>query len=235
MSRYIALIPAAGVGQRFGAGYPKQYYPLAGKTVLQHTVQRLLQCQQIEQILLVVSADDQWIREIYPPVALPEKVQILYCGGATRAHTVLNGLRSAQTLLQLADDDWVLVHDAARCCVPVIALQRLIKTVDQHQIGGLLALPVTDTLKCADDKQQAVNTLDRNCLWQAQTPQMFRVGLLRQALTQVDLELVTDDASAVESLGLFPLLVEGDQRNIKLTRAEDALLATFFLQQEQSL
>lgn len=233
MSGYCVLIPAAGAGRRFGADCPKQYYVLSGKTVLEHTVSRFLNLADVARIFLVVSAEDQWIDSIYSTQDLPEKLHLLRCGGATRARTVSNGLSTAMQLGWVKADDWVMVHDAARCCVPVSAVRRLMTQTAEHAVGGLLALPVTDTLKRADRQQEIAETVDRNHLWQAQTPQVFRADLLRRALSVADLDAVTDDASAIEMLGLSPLLVEGDRRNLKLTCAEDAGLAMFFLQQEQ--
>lgn len=232
MTRHIALIPAAGAGTRFGATYPKQYHSLAGKTVLQHTVDRFLGWPEIDQVIVVVSPNDQCIDHIYVPTSHQTKLQLLRCGGASRAETVLNALHQAYADHLLADDDWVLVHDAARCCVSHTAVQRLIAQVGNDAVGGLLALPVTDTLKQADDQQRVSKTIDRQRLWQAQTPQMFRAKVLQQALAQVDVSQITDDASAIEAMGRTPVLVEGESRNFKLTRPEDALLATFFLQQE---
>ncbi|MDF7676377.1 2-C-methyl-D-erythritol 4-phosphate cytidylyltransferase [Neisseriaceae bacterium ESL0693] len=232
MRRYIALIPAAGVGARFGATYPKQYHTLAGKTVLQHTVDRFLALGDIDQVLLVVSGEDSYIDHLYPPASHNAKLQLLRCGGATRAKTVLNALKEARARHLLDSDDWVLVHDAARCCISHAAILRLIRQVGDDAVGGLLALPVADTLKEANGQQQAIRTIKRQNVWQAQTPQMFRTGLLQEALVKADVDQITDDASAIEAMGLTPMLVEGEASNFKLTRPEDASLATFFLQQE---
>ncbi|WP_239373061.1 2-C-methyl-D-erythritol 4-phosphate cytidylyltransferase [Snodgrassella gandavensis] len=232
MTRHVVLIPAAGIGARFGAACPKQYVSLAGKTVLEHTVSRLAQIRAIDLLLIVVSEQDAYIDAIYPAAALPPNVHILRCGGATRAQTVRNGITHAQQQFGLQDDDWLLVHDAARCCVSADSVQRLLAAVHNHTVGGLLALPVADTLKQADAAQHVCCTVSRAGLWQAQTPQMFRAGILARALAQADLDVITDESSAVEALGLAPLLVPGDVCNLKLTSAQDALLATYFLQQE---
>lgn len=232
MSRRIALIPAAGVGARFGAECPKQYVRLVGRTVLEHTVTRLAGIPAIDLVFIVVSAQDEYIDTIYPSAALPPNIAILRCGGDTRALTVRNGIRLAQQHYAVLDTDWLLVHDAARCCVSTESVERLIKAVQHHPVGGLLALPVADTLKQADPAQQVSRTVNRAGLWQAQTPQMFRAGMLAAALDQADLDVITDESSAVEAMGLAPLLVSGDIRNLKLTSAQDALLATYFLQQD---
>lgn len=232
MSRRIALIPAAGVGTRFGATCPKQYVRLAGQTVLEHTVTRLGGIHAIDLVLIVVSAQDEYIDTIYPPAALPPNIAILRCGGTTRAQTVRNGIRLAQQHYAVLDTDWLLVHDAARCCVSKESVERLLESAQHHSVGGLLALPVADTLKQADAAQQVCRTVSRVDLWQAQTPQMFRAGVLAAALDQADLDVITDESSAVEAMGLAPLLVTGDIRNLKLTSAQDALLATYFLQQD---
>lgn len=232
MSRYIVLIPAAGVGQRFGAACPKQYVQLAGQTVLQHTVNRLLQLDNIDFLLIVVSPQDTYIDDIYPATNLPKRVHILHCGGSTRAETVGKGMAEARQRFNLMDDDWLLVHDAARCCVTIQSVLRLMQAVQPDDVGGLLAMPVTDTLKLADIQGYVCKTVDRSRMWQAQTPQMFRFGLLARALAQADLSVVTDEASAIEALGLNPLLVLGDICNLKITTPQDLVLARFFLHQE---
>lgn len=235
MSRKVALIPAAGVGQRFGAPCPKQYIDLAGQTVLQHTVNRLLRLNEIELLLIVVSIEDTYIDNVNLVASWPKNVHVLRCGGSTRAETVKNGLTIAYTQFGLQQDDWILVHDAARCCVCTDSVVRLIKTVQFDKVGGLLAIPVSDTLKLADEKKQVCTTVDRKNMWLAQTPQMFRFGILIQALAHVDLFTVTDEASAVEALGFAPKLVAGDVSNLKLTTQQDLALVKFFLQQEQTL
>ena len=233
MTRHVALVPAAGVGARFGAATPKQYVRLAGKTVLQHSAEVLLACDQIDAVAIVVSAADGHIDSVYPSSGLPEKLHILRCGGDSRAETVRNGTQALLAQGLLAADDWLLVHDAARCCLPATALQRLLDTVAAHPVGGLLAMPLADTLKRANEQHSVAATLNRSHLWQAQTPQMFRGGLLQQALAEADLSQITDESSAIEALGLQPLLVEGDSRNFKLTRAQDAVLAECLLRQAQ--
>ena len=238
MSRYIALVPAAGVGSRFGAALPKQYVQIAGRTVLEHTLHRLLAEPQIVQVAVVLARDDAWFeREVRLPENLAAKLRTLYCGGESRAESVFNGLSSLLKHGVMRPDDKVLVHDAARCCLPQSALNRLLDTLDNdpraQQHGALLALPVADTLKrqTASSPPRSAHTLPRDGIWQAQTPQAFQAALLHRALSQSNLTQITDDASAVEQLGLQPTLVMGDSRNIKLTRPDDAALAEYFLQQ----
>lgn len=226
MNRLIALIPAAGVGQRFGANVPKQYSCLHGKTVLAHTVERFAQHSAIDGIIVVVSPDDAYIDDVVLP---SEKLGVYHCGGLSRAESVRNGILAALDDGCVDEQDWLLVHDAARCCLPVDALNRLIHQVRTHEVGGLLAVPVVDTVKRASVHHLVEETVSRQHLWLAQTPQMFRVSLLLEALAG-DLTNITDEASAVEQLGHQPLLVEGDVCNLKLTRPQDAILAAAFLE-----
>ena len=227
MSRFIALIPAAGGGERFGAGKPKQYVEIAGKTVLQHTLEIFLHHAEIDGVVVVLSPHDAFF-----PTLLHDKLTVLRCGGATRAESVRNGL---QALLEqgLADEaDVILVHDAARCCLPQAALSRLLDEAGERAEGGILAIPVADTLKRTASTGQIEATVARAGLWQAQTPQLFRAGLLQQALSVSDLSVVTDEASAVEQLGIQPCLVLGDIRNLKLTLPQDEELVRLLLEKE---
>ena len=228
MTRHVALVPAAGVGARFGAATPKQYVRLAGKTVLQHSAEVLLACDQIDAVAIVVSAADGHIDSVYPSSGLPEKLHILRCGGDSRAETVRNGTQALLAQGLLAADDWLLVHDAARCCLPATALQRLLDTVAAHPVGGLLAMPLADTLKRANGQHSVAATLNRSHLWQAQTPQMFRYRLLRESLAAN--VAVTDEASAIEAAGFKPRLVRADATNLKVTFPADLRLAELILQ-----
>ena len=228
MTRHVALVPAAGVGARFGAATPKQYVRLAGKTVLQHSAEVLLACDQIDAVAIVVSAADGHIDSVYPSSGLPEKLHILRCGGDSRAETVRNGTQALLAQGLLAADDWLLVHDAARCCFPATALQRLLDTVAAHPVGGLLAMPLADTLKRANGQHSVAATLNRSHLWQAQTPQMFRYRLLRESLAAN--VAVTDEASAIEAAGFKPRLVRADATNLKVTFPADLRLAELILQ-----
>ena len=221
-ARCMALIPAAGVGARMGAQCPKQYMEIAGQPVIAHTVSAFLATPQISHVFIVVSPEDAYIDDLQLSSA---RVTVLRCGGATRHESVTNGLLQMDSLHhQMGETDWVLVHDAARPAIGSALITKLIETVAQHGVGGLLALPVVDTVKRFQDGR--LETISREGLWLAQTPQMFRHGQLKKAI--LDASNVTDEASAIEALGLAPLLVEGHQRNSKLTRPDDfALIASY--------
>ena len=231
MTRHFALVPAAGSGTRLGASTPKQYLALAGRPLLWHAVASLLAHPAIGRVTVVLHPDDQ-LFEQQPWAELAGSVNALRCGGATRAESVRNGL--ARLREDLDDDDWVLVHDAARPCLTIDLLQRLLETLDGDGIGGLLAVPVADTLKRGGPDQRVLRTEARAALWRAQTPQMFRYGVLAQALDRADLASVTDESSAVEALGLAPCLVQGSERNIKVTYPEDLVLAELILRQHSA-
>ena len=229
MMNYIALIPAAGVGSRFGASYPKKYVELAGQAVLQHTIDLFVKNGRLAHIAVIVSPDDEWVDEV---IRLPENVAVYRAGGKSRAETVVNGLNYLINHKIIQADDMILVHDAVRCCLPQTALNRLLDTVGNRAQGGILAIPVVDTLKRAEHREPVIaKTVSRAGLWQAQTPQMFQAALLQKSLQNVDFSEITDEASAVERLGIAPLLVEGDSRNIKLTRADDADYVAWLLGQ----
>lgn len=224
--RHFALIPAAGVGARIGGACPKQYMPLAGKPMLLHTLDTFAASPLIEHTFVVVSPEDGYITEILASARhLETRVSVLFNGGATRHRSVLNGLHAIRESLD--DDDWVLVHDAARPGLTGELIERLVCALRDDAVGGLLALPVVDTLKRADGAGRAAQTVARESLWAAQTPQMFRYALLRGALEQA--AAVTDEASAVEALGLLPRLVEGSPRNFKVTLPHDVGLAELHL------
>ncbi|MRN38988.1 2-C-methyl-D-erythritol 4-phosphate cytidylyltransferase [Neisseria sp. N95_16] len=223
MKRNIALIPAAGIGARFGAGKPKQYVEINGKTVLQHTVDIFEQHEQIDFIAVIVSPEDHIFQ------TASDKVGIFKVGGETRAETVRNGVEVLLKQGLAAETDNILVHDAARCCLPAEALSRLIEAAANVEQGGILAVPVADTLKRAGEDSQITATVSRAGLWQAQTPQLFQTALLHRALSADDLSSVTDEASAVEMLGVQPLLVLGDTRNLKLTLPQDEFIVRLLL------
>lgn len=226
-SRHFALIPAAGVGARMGAACPKQYLPLAGKPMLMHALDTFAASPLIEHTFIVVSPDDGYITALLASAGrhLESRVSVLFNGGATRHRSVLNGLHAMRE--RLADDDWVLVHDAARPGLSGELIERLAYALRDDAVGGLLALPVVDTLKRGDSEGRIAQTVAREALWAAQTPQMFRYALLRRALEQA--AEVTDEASAVEALGLRPRLVEGSPRNFKVTLPHDVDLAELHL------
>ncbi|MDB5960074.1 MAG: 2-C-methyl-D-erythritol 4-phosphate cytidylyltransferase [Massilia sp.] len=224
--RYFALIPAAGVGARMQADGPKQYLRIAGKPMLAHTVGAFLGTPAICHTCIVVSPDDGVIDSAL--AGLDGSVSVLRCGGATRMDSILNGLQAMAG--DVGEDDWILVHDAARPGLTPGLIEQLIDTVGRHAVGGLLALPVVDTVKQAGD---SLKTVPRSGMWLAQTPQMFRYALLRDALSAAResgaADSITDDASAVEALGLSPLLVEGHPRNLKVTLPRDLEIAAMYL------
>jgi len=226
MSRFFALVPAAGTGSRFGHDVPKQYLPLAGRPMLAHSVSALAAHPAIERVCIVLAPGDTRYHDIdFGPARA--KVEPLFCGGPARASTVYNGL------IAIADDadgdDWVLVHDAARPCLTADVLSRLITELAEHPTGGLLAVPVADTLKRANAAGEVATTESRAELWQAQTPQMFRYQILLRALRGEDHSALTDESSAVERLRLKPKLVLGDARNLKVTLSQDLAIAEAIL------
>jgi len=224
MSEYFALVPAAGFGARMGNELPKQYLPLAGKPMIAYALETLCACADIETVFVVLSPEDTQYRS-YDWTGFGDKLQPLFCGGETRAESVANGLLASE----LEPDDWVLVHDAARPCLTQAHLNKMIAKLHDDPVGGILAVPVADTLKRADAKQSITCTESREKLWQAQTPQMFRAGLLAKALLQC--QVVTDESSAVEAMGLQPKLVEGDLSNFKVTFPPDIKLAEMILKE----
>jgi 2-C-methyl-D-erythritol 4-phosphate cytidylyltransferase len=210
-----------------GGTLPKQYLPLADHSMLYHAVRPLVEAPFISRVFLVLSPTDERYRR-HDWRAFGTRLAALHCGGETRAASVLNGLHAMAG--ELTGDDWVLVHDAARPCIDGELLHRLKEEVDDDAVGGLLALPVADTLKRSDAEGRVLQTESRADLWQAQTPQMFRYRLLREALTEAGTEAgVTDEASALERFGYRPRLVMGDSRNLKVTYPQDLALAELIL------
>jgi len=229
--RRIALIPAAGGGRRFGGGLPKQYADLSGKPLLERTIERLRFALALDAIVVALAPDDAYFRGLGGAL---QGVEPLHCGGATRAETVANALEALAA--RCDGGDWILVHDAARPCVPIDALRRLAAELADDSVGGLLAVPVADTLKREDRATPArvLRTEDRAGLWQAQTPQMFRYGVLRAALSLPGALGATDEGEAVEALAATgacasPWLVTGSPLNIKVTFATDLALAAAIL------
>ena len=223
---FYALIPAAGSGSRMGGEMPKQYQPLNSIPLIAHALIVLAREPRIAKLFVVLSPDDVWW-DNYEWQGWEDRIQVLRCGGATRAETVLNGLDAMARVC--AGDDWVLVHDAARPCLPGEALAKLLDEAGTDAVGGLLAVPVADTLKRADSATRVEATVPRAGLWQAQTPQMFRHGMLSDALRAAGGD-ITDEASAIEQLGLRPRLVESDSRNLKVTYPQDLRLASLILE-----
>ncbi|MEP7182019.1 MAG: 2-C-methyl-D-erythritol 4-phosphate cytidylyltransferase [Betaproteobacteria bacterium] len=236
-ARRVALVPAAGGGTRFGSGVPKQYADLAGRPLLARTLDRLAASLALDAIVVAIAPDDT----LYDRLVGPRPgVDVLRCGGGTRAETVANAL--AALAGRCAADDWIVVHDAARPCVPADALRRLVAELGDDAVGGLLALPVADTLKREDTATPArvLRTEPRVGLWQAQTPQMFRYGVLRAAFASTAAVTTTDEAQAVEALAATgacgrPWLVTGSPLNLKVTWPADLALAAAILRfQEHS-
>lgn len=222
------IIPAAGIGRRMQSDIPKQYLPLAGQTVLAHSLQRMSLHPAVREIILVLSADDHyWPEQSIDEVRCPVTTVI---GGKERCDSVLSGLMALAD--RAGENDWILVHDAARPCIRPGDIQQLINACRNDEVGGLLAMPVRDTMKQANDDARVAATLSRDHLWHALTPQMFRYRDLLNALQQArDAgHVVTDEAMAMEYLGKAARLVEGHGDNIKITRPQDLALAAFYLQ-----
>lgn len=229
---YWAVVPAAGVGRRMGAEVPKQYLPLGSKSVLEHTLDALYSEARIRAVCVVHGTEDPYWEALN--YAAPRPL-LEAPGGTERSDSVLNGILN---LLKQADaEDWVLIHDAARPCLRTEDIARLIDELSNDEVGGLLAIPTRDTMKEIDGEGRVERTLDRSRMWNALTPQMFRIQTLHDALVQAREagHRVTDESSAIESCGLRPRLIEGHADNLKITRPEDLALAEFHLQQQERL
>jgi 2-C-methyl-D-erythritol 4-phosphate cytidylyltransferase len=224
----VALIPAAGSGSRAAGAQPKQYAALAGRPMLWHAVAAVYRAP-VEMVFVVLAPGDTAFQGC-DWSAFAGRIAPLYCGGETRRDSVYNGLVAAMAAVDA--DDWVLVHDAARPCLPAADLARLVEECRHDQIGGILALPVADTVKRAGKDeagtQRVAGTEDRAQLWLAQTPQMFRAALLAEALGKAK-GTVTDEAGAIEQMGLRPRLVLGSRENLKVTYAQDLAIAEAIL------
>lgn len=225
-----ALLPAAGIGRRMGSVVPKQYLDLNGAPVIAHSLRKLASIAAIRQIVVILHPDDTRFAQLGLTAA--ERI-VTVPGGDERFHSVLQGLEYLSPVA--AADDWVLVHDAVRPCVRAADINNLINQLVQHAVGGLLGVPVDDTLKLVDDKTAIEQTVDRSRYWQAQTPQMFRYGLLVTALRQLKAHSrhATDEAGAIEQLGLRPQMVAGHKDNIKITHATDLMMASTIMQAQQ--
>ncbi len=225
------VIAAAGASSRYGGSVPKPYLRVAGRSLIEHSLRALSRLPGIAGgVVVTVPGDRRWLR-------LPQSIRrcvMTAAGGPTRALSVLNGLNA---LVTAAPEDWVLVHDAARPCPPRSCLDALVAECRSDPVGGLLALPVTDTLKQADDESRSARTLPRERLWRAQTPQMFRHARLTRALTRALAEGfdATDEAAAIEGLGLRPRLVTGSPLNIKVTVPADLALVTAAMRVERGM
>lgn len=226
-TKFWGIVPAAGVGKRMQSDRPKQYLDLGGTTVIEQTLSRLLLANVFEAIAVAISIEDPY----WPELSISrEKAIITAAGGKERADSVLSALNSIRN--NASDNDWVLVHDAARPCITAEDIHKLIDTLADDDVGGILALSSHDTLKNVQDNRIA-GTLDRTHIWRALTPQMFRYGMLKNALEAAQGNpAVTDEASALELKGLQPKIVEGRPDNLKITRPEDLALAQFYLEQQ---
>ncbi|MEX2353845.1 MAG: 2-C-methyl-D-erythritol 4-phosphate cytidylyltransferase [Gammaproteobacteria bacterium] len=226
---YWAVIPAAGTGARMAADLPKQYLKLGHRCVLEHTLELFCNHEKIQGIIVVLAEQDRIWETL--DIARNNKIQTT-TGGAERYHSVYNGLQSLATVAH--QNDWVMVHDAARPCLLPSDIDHLIEEVSGHSSGGILATPAKDTMKRVGQHNEIVETIDRRGLWHALTPQMFRLNVLESALEKVIANKisVTDEAQAVELTGARPVLVEGRPDNIKITHPDDLVLARFILQQQ---
>lgn len=232
MPKYFALIPAAGYGSRMDNQLPKQYLPLAGKPMIYHAINTLCRSAHISRVFVVLSPQDpEWQR--YDWSEFDDKLIVLHHGGATRAESVCNGLTAAQhadPVCPIGAEDWILVHDAARPLFTQSQLHQLIEEIGDDPVGGLLVVPVADTLKRGGADNRVAQTESRENLWQAQTPQMFRYRMLLDALSRDTHANVTDDASAIEAISLYPKLVHNRDFNFKVTYPQDLELAELIMQ-----
>ncbi|PTN10889.1 2-C-methyl-D-erythritol 4-phosphate cytidylyltransferase [Nitrosomonas aestuarii] len=232
MPNYFALIPAAGYGSRMENQLPKQYLTLAARPMIYHAVKTLCQSHKITRVFVVLSPQDpEWQK--YDWDEFSDKLTVLYCGGETRAQSVLNGLAAVPRQFTVEPNDWVLVHDAARPLLMQSQLNQLMDELAGDPVGGLLAVPVADTLKRSDANNYVRQTESREHLWQAQTPQMFRYQTLVDALNKTIHMNITDDASAIEAMGLRPRLVHCKDYNFKITYPQDLELAKLIIQKRR--
>jgi 2-C-methyl-D-erythritol 4-phosphate cytidylyltransferase len=228
-----ALVPAGGQGLRMQAPLPKQYLPLLGRPVILHALERLCTHPHVRGVMVGISDQDRHWQALIPMLAHFPKFLGKYPGGVTRAQTVLNGLKALSQ--HAKPEDWVLVHDAVRPCLRHADIDKLIATVGNDREGGLLAFPVSDTVKRVDNKGRVTETVRREDLWRAATPQMFRIGALTSALESAQKlgREITDEASAIEGAGGHPRVVACHADNIKVTLPEDLALAELYLKQQQ--
>ncbi|MBT5221690.1 MAG: 2-C-methyl-D-erythritol 4-phosphate cytidylyltransferase [Gammaproteobacteria bacterium] len=229
INKYWGIVPAAGVGKRMQADRPKQYLPLNNITVIEQTLTRLLEVKSISAVVVAISKEDPY----WPTLEISSNPRIYTAaGGKERADSVLSALNS---IADKADDnDWVLVHDAARPCITQSDVEYLINELQDHPVGGILGLASHDTLKSVDNNLAISGTVDRSKIWRAFTPQMFRYAALKHALQEAADKgwIMTDDASAMELQGMQPKIIAGRADNLKITRPEDLALAQFYLEQQ---
>jgi len=230
-TKIIVLVPAAGTGTRFGDAVPKQYLDISGHPLIFHTLLALTKVSRIDDITVVLSPDDNhWQNYQADWTLLGSKVSTVRVGGNSRSLTVVNGLDAIASRIALGADDWVMVHDAARPCIRPELVEQFIDELESDSVGGLLALPLNDTIKFDDGNLRVEKTVSRERLWRAQTPQMFRSQLLSKALTMCP--DATDEAQAIETMGHQPKLVMGDSANLKVTYAPDLKLARMLLSED---
>lgn len=229
--RIWAVVPASGTGQRMRSDRPKQYLPFCGKTILEHTLDRIQACEQVDGVILVLNENDQyWDKLNY----VSDKPLVIAEGGAERQDSVINGLKKIQQLDK--DEPLAMVHDAVRPLVSIQDISSLISAFNQHNQGAILASPLSDTIKRDNNKGSIAETVDRKGLWRALTPQLFEAKLLLKALrkAKANQQQKTDDSAAMEALGYQPLLVEGSSENIKITRPDDLKLAELIWLNQQN-
>ncbi|MDP0562040.1 MAG: 2-C-methyl-D-erythritol 4-phosphate cytidylyltransferase [Candidatus Endonucleobacter sp. (ex Gigantidas childressi)] len=230
--KYWAIVPAAGIGKRMNTDTPKQYLQINGKMLIEHTLERLIKFPLFEKIIVVLSKDDKYASDIN---ILRHKKIVLAEGGKERYHSVINGLKSLNSLAD--DNDWVMVHDAARPCVRQTDIAWLVESLRTHDVGGVLGSVVKDTIKRVDSNDTIIETIDRTTLRHTFTPQMFKWKALTEALTLSVTHgvYVTDEAGAMEHAGYKPMMVEGYSDNIKVTSKEDLALAALYIEQQSKL
>jgi 2-C-methyl-D-erythritol 4-phosphate cytidylyltransferase len=217
-ARYWVVIPAAGVGKRMGVDKPKQYISVNDKTIIEHTINCFINREEIEAVVVVISKEDEY----WPDMSIAKHDKVITApGGVERYHSVANGLQVLQDKAE--ENDWILVHDAARPCLNQSAIDRLMIELRSHEVGGILALPCRDTMKRSNESGEIIDTVERESLWHAQTPQMFKYSKLSAAIekTLSDDIVVTDEAMAMELSGYKPMLIQGHQENIKITHKDD--------------
>lgn len=227
MDKYCTVIlTAAGSGSRFGSAYPKQYTVIKGKTILEHTIDIFLSMSIVRQICVIVAKDDNYISKIVESSYKDlKKIKMMPVGGITRSNSIYNCLSN----LDCKTNDWVMIHDVARCCTKSKDILRMFDELKQDPVGGILALPATDTIKYSNDGIFIDKTIPRSSVFQAQTPQMFRYGVIVDAMKSCDLNMITDDASCVELSGLPVRMIMGCASNIKITFPQDIELAEIIL------
>lgn len=226
------VVPAAGIGSRMKTDRPKQYLDLYGAPVIKHSIETLFSLEKLQGVVVSIAVEDRWWPEVEFDDHWADRIMIAE-GGEERSDSVLNALNLLSE--KASDDDWVLVHDAARPCLREADLGGMVNKLWNHTVGGILAAPLSDTIKRSDINRGIVETVDRSGLWRALTPQMFRLGMLRSALKQSmeDGISVTDDSQAIEHLGFQPEIVEGDAENMKITHPGDILLAEEIMRRER--